>query len=832
VNNARELVRSIGRPLVAAGMALTVMSRVSAQEVAMDAGHLAHAVDRLAVTGRVLYIAAHPDDENTRLLGYLANGRHLTVAYLSMTRGGGGQNLVGREQAEMLDVIRTEELLAARRLDGAQQRFTTVRDFGYSKSAKETLDTWDHDRALSDVVWVVRTFQPDVIITRFDEKPPNHGHHTASAILAREAFAAAADPARFPEQLALGATPWKATRLLHNIPNWRNEPPPEEALVLDVGAYDARLGLSYGELAALSRSKHQSQGFGVSGERGSVIERFVVVAGAPATKDILDGVPLGWDRFGEAAAPVGRALAEAQSLLLRDEPERALPPLLAARAALDTLADVPRVREARVAFGPVLAAVSGLFVRATSPQPVVVPGGSAAVDVEVVMRRPAGVTLTRLTFPDGTSQNVGDALAPNDRKTFKHDSAVPAGTAVSIPYWLVEPASPGHQNVDDPKQIGAPRSPAPLSVTAAFAARGGTFAIEVPVLYEWTDPVRGERLREVLVAPPATVTPTRLASMAANGQAAPVVIRVRAAKDTVKGSVSLPVPEGWRVDPVAIAVDLAKAGDEATARFSVTPKAGAAASALRPAIDVDGASWSVREDVIDYPHIPMQVVLQPALLKVVPLAVSVPVGLIGYIEGSGDTVADDLQHLGMRVELLDDEALRSADLSRFHAIVVGIRAFNTRATLRAQQDRLMRYVESGGTVVVQYNTQSRLGPLEGRVGPYPLEIGRGRVTDERAPMKVLVPGHELLTKPNAIGPSDFDGWVQERGLYFAETWDAKYTPIFSAADPDEKPLEGGLLFATYGKGRYVYTGLAFFRQLPAGVPGGYRLFMNLIGSSR
>jgi hypothetical protein len=264
----------------------------------------------------------------------------------------------------------------------------------------------------------------------------------------------------------------------------------------------------------------------------------------------------------------------------------------------------------------------------------------------------------------------------------------------------------------------------------------------------------------------------------------------------------------------------------------VTPPSKAAATALHPAIEIDGRAWSFKEYVIDYPHIPVQVVLQSAQVRVVPLDAKVPDGVIGYVEGSGDTVADDLAHLGIRVELLDDEALRSSDLSRFHAIVVGIRAYNTSDTLRSQHERLMRYVENGGTVVVQYNTQSRLGPLDGRIGPYPVEIGRGRVTDERATMNVLAPSHELLTSPNTIGPADFEGWIQERGLYFAEKWDSHYTPVFTSADPDEKPLEGSLLFATYGKGRYVYTGLAFFRQLPAGVPGAYRLFLNLIGPAR
>ncbi len=793
----------------------------------MDAGHLAHAVDRLGSTARVLYVAAHPDDENTRLLAYLANVRHVTAAYLSMTRGGGGQNLVGPDLAELLDVIRTEELLAARRIDGAQQRFTRMRDFGYSKSAKETLEIWGHDRALADVVWVIRTYQPDVIVTRFDEKPPNHGHHTASAILAREAFAAAADPAQFPEQLRDGVKPWQATRLVHNYPSWRDEPPPAGALSLDVTGYDARLGLSIGELAALSRSQHRSQGFGVSADRGATTERFVHLAGKPATKDILDDVVMGWERFGAKGARVSRALEDARAKLSRDEPERALPSLLAARAALADLPDEPRVRDAMAALEPVLAGAAGLFARATAPIPLVVPGKSTKVSVELVLRRPAGLTLSRVTFPDGSTEDVKATLVTGDKKVIDHDTVVAAATPLSIPYWLSAYGDSPEKR--DSPHVGQPRDPAPLAVTASFAAKDGTFDLKLPVVYAWTDPARGERVREVLIAPPATVTPVRAASMSLNGKPAPVVLRVRAAQDGVKASVSLPVPAGWKVEPPSVPVELAKAGDEATARFAVTPAAGAASSVLTPVLD--GSGPAVREDVLDYAHIPLQDVMQSARVRVAPLVAEIPTGVIGYIEGSGDSVADDLAHLGMRVELLDDDALRNADLSRFHAIVVGIRAFNTRAAVRAQQERLMRYVEDGGTVVVQYNTQNQLGPLEGRVGPYPLTIGRGRVTDERATMTPLVPDHELLTRPNAIGPSDFDGWVQERGLYFAETWDAKYTPILSAADPDEKPLEGSLLFAKHGKGRYVFTGLAFFRQLPAGVPGAYRLFLNLIGTA-
>ena len=795
----------------------------------MDAGTLAHAIDRLGVTARVLYVAAHPDDENTRLLAYLANARHATAAYLSMTRGGGGQNLIGREQAQLLDVVRTEELLSARRIDGAQQRFTRMRDFGYSKTAEETFRIWGHDEALSDVVWVIRTFQPDVVITRFDENPPNHGHHTASAILAREAVAAAADPAKFPEQLGRGASLWKVTRLLRNVPNWRNEPPPQGALVLDVNAYDARLGMSYGELSARSRSQHKSQGFGASGDRGPANESFVTLAGDAPEEDLLDGVALGWDRFGDPGRSVERALKAARAALDIDHPERAVPSLLEAHRALDAVPDGPRARDARAGIERAIAAASGLFVRATSDAPFAVPGKPSKVTVEVVLRRPAELTLDRVVLPGGSKLEPGEALAVLKKKQVTGEIAVPADAPVSVPYWLAPSTAPGRNAVSDDRLIGEPEGPAALPVALEMKGAGRSFRLEVPLQYVWTDPVEGERVRDVLVAPPATVTPARDAVMFPNGRAHEVVVRVRASQDALEGDLVLPAPAGWTVDPAKATVKLAKSGDEASVRFEVTPPKDSSSVSVAPVIEVAGRKFGYREDVIDHPHIPMQVVLQPASVRLVPVSLTLPTGAIGYIEGSGDTVAADLADLGLSVTLLDDETLRSGDLGRFRAIVVGIRAYNTRDVLRSAHERLMRYVEDGGTAIVQYNTQSRVGPLAMPIGPYPLEIGRGRVTDETAAMTLLVPDDPLLTKPHKITAADFDGWVQERGLYFAETWDPKYVPLLSAFDRGEEPLKGSLLVAHHGKGRYVYTGLAFFRQLPAGVPGAYRLFLNLIG---
>ncbi len=812
--------------IVLAGAALTA---ARAAERGMHAGELAHELDRIRHTGRVLYLAAHPDDENTRLLAYVANARHLQAAYLAMTRGGGGQNLIGPEQGDLLDVIRTEELLSARRIDGALQRFTRMRDFGYSKTAAETLATWGHDDALADVVWVIRTFQPDVIITRFDENPPNHGHHTASAILAREAFEAAADPKRFPEQLGGGVQPWKCERLLRNHGSWREEPP-KDALVLDVGAYDPRLGLGYGELAAVSRSQHRSQGFGVAGQRGPLNEYFVPVAGSRPQQDILDGVDVGWTRFGAPAAPFAKALDDAHAALDRDYPERAIPALVGAHAALDALPDVPRVRDARRSLERLIAACAGLFVRATAATPIGVPGGTVQIDVELVQGRPAGVELRRVVFPGVPPVEGGGALAVNERKTFSQPVPLPADVPVTLPYWLAVPGTPGRHAVSEPRLLGQPEGPPALAVQVELRAGGRDLALEVPVVHAWTDPVLGERERPFVIVPPVTVTPARDAVMLPGGRGGTLSLAVRAGRDDVRGELVLtPIPAGWDVTPPSRPFALAKAGDAAMVEFVVkAPSSGDPAVTIAPVATVDGRTWSFRETTIDYPHIPVQLVLQQPKVRLVPLSIRLPDGLIGYVQGSGDTVADDLAHVGLRVETLSDETLRAGDLDRFAAIVVGIRAYNTREAVRAAHPRLMDYVERGGTVVVQYNTNSRIGPMQAPVGPFPLEIGRDRVTDETAAIVPLKSDHPMLRVPNEIGPADFAGWVQERGIYFASRWDERYEPLFAIADPGEEPSNGSTLVARHGKGRYVYTGLAFFRQLPAGVPGAYRLFVNLL----
>jgi LmbE family N-acetylglucosaminyl deacetylase len=813
------------------------MARAAA-EPAPTAGALAHALDRVATTGRVLYIAAHPDDENTRLLAYLANVRHLDVGYLAMTRGGGGQNLIGGEQGALLDVIRTEELAAARRLDGARQFFTRMRDFGFSKRADETLATWGHDAALADVVRVIRTFQPDVIITRFDELPPNHGHHTASAILAREAFAAAADPARFADQLREGVRPWQADRLLYNVARAGNAPvpgsppTPDDAIELDIGGYDPRLGLEIGELAALSRSQHKSQGFGVAAERGPLIEHFVGLAGHKPVHDPLDGLALGWQRYGAAAEATAQAIGVAQRALERDHPERAVPALLRARdelarlAAQPALRDDPRLRDARRALDDVVLAAAGVYARATAARPIAAPGTTVDVTIELVARA-VPITVARVELPGAPPRTPGTALGAGHRDTIALAVALPAGAPPSVISWLRRPPAPGHYTLDDARQIGAPGQPAALTASVELAIAGHAIQLALPVVHAWTDPVHGERVRPFLVVPPATVTPVRDAVMVP-GKTAAVELVVRAGRDGLAARVELAVPPGWTVSPASHDVALARLGDQLTLRFDVSPGAHAEAGDATPVVRIGDAAWSLREDTIDLPHIPLQLVLRPAAIRLVPLAIRIPAGRVGYVRGSGDSIAADLAHVGFVVDDLDDAALRTGNLERYATIILGIRAYNTRAAVRTAHPRLMAYVERGGTLIVQYNTLA----LDGPIGPFPLALGRGRITDETAAPRMLDPRDPLLTTPNRITAADFDGWVQERGIYFGATWDARYRPVLRFSDPGEAPLDGALLVAPHGKGRYIYTGLVLFRELPAGVPGAYRLFANLIAGGR
>ncbi|QRN94727.1 PIG-L family deacetylase [Archangium violaceum] len=817
----------------ALAMSLGVWSTALAQPTRQPhAGELAAGIRRLGVVGSVLYVAAHPDDENTRLLAFLAGGRGLRAGYLSMTRGDGGQNLIGTEQDELLGLIRTHELLAARRIDGAEQLFTRARDFGYSKSADETLRIWGRDEVLADVVLAIRRFQPDIIITRFTTKPPNHGHHTSSAILAEAAFTAAADPARYPEQLG-ELKPWKADRLLNNAATWNLKPDADMSgyLALDVGGYDPLLGRSWGEISAESCSQHKSQGFGVPAERGTQLEYFTSLAGTKPKSDLFEGLELTWRRW-SGTEQVVRTIDEAVNGFDARAPHRSIPALLRVHEALSALPDsnpwkALKLRETEA----LVAACAGLFLEARAAEESAVPGGKVALNLVALNRSPAALRLVGVTLPGGESVAAGADLADNKPFKLSRPVAIPGDARISTPYWLRKSVSGGLYTVDEPDRalVGRPEGEPALTVTFAYEVGGKRFTVVRPVVHAWTDPVRGELYRAFEIVPAVTATLERDVLMFPNGTAQSVAVVLAAGKADAAGKVRLEVPKGWRAEPAEVPFQLAARGDERTVRFQVTPPQGASERGrLRVVVDSGGRSESWRVRTVTHEHIPPLAVRQPSEAALVPFTLATKVRRLGYIPGPGDRVAESLAAVGYEVTQLPEERLASEKLERFEAILVGVRAFNANPRLALHHERLMKYVEQGGRLLVQYNTNSRVGPLNASVGPYPLEIGRDRVTDETAAMTPVDPNHPLLKGPNRLVPADFEGWVQERGLYFASKWDERYKPVFAMNDVGEEPLRGGLLVARHGKGTFVYTGLAFFRQLPSGVPGAYRLLANLL----
>lgn len=802
---------------------------------AQDAAQLHMALEKLPVTGSVLYVAAHPDDENTAMLTWLENEKRVRAGYLSLTRGDGGQNLIGDEQGDVLGVIRTQELLAARRIDGAEQFFTRAVDFGYSKSADETLAKWGREETLGDVVRVIRTFQPDVIIMRFPTTGEGrHGHHTASALLAVEAFEAAADPQRFPEQLGI-LVPWKTKRLYWNYFSWTAPPAGEAAkefIAVDLGAYNALLGRSYTELAGESRTMHKSQGFGSAERRGTSLNYLKLIAGEPAATDILEGVDLSWKRI-----PGGAAVGEILEQVHRDHdpstPVASLPGLLKARAAVTRLCAVPPAGSRGILLhkarelDEAIRSCAGLWLEAIATRPVLSPGDSLRIEVTAINRSSAVLQATGLRSDAlAMKSRIDTLLAKNRPVTVPLLSIVPASLdwRTTQPYWLREPAEEGRHRVADPVLIGTPGEESPLEVTVVVTVSGQTIEYALPVLYRWVDRVRGELYRPVAIAPEVTLELGEPVALFPDASGRPVRLRLEARR-AIRGSARLRLPAGWRSAPAAQDVAL-EPGQPMDIVFEVTP--GPGGGMLQAEFIAGERTFTRGMVVVDHPHIPIQTLFPAATARAVRLDLARVGESVGYVMGPGDDVPAALAQAGYRVTLLGDDELAAADLSRFDAIVTGVRAYNAREALKRNARRLLDYVQAGGTLVVQYNTADRT--LQADFAPYRLELGRDRVTVEEAPVERLDPASPLLDTPNRLTDADFDGWVQERGLYFASEWGPEYRAVLAAADPGEKPAAGGLLWAQYGKGIFIYTGYAFFRQLPAGVPGAYRLFVNLVSA--
>ena len=797
----------------------------------MSGGEIQLALQKLNVLGRVLYIAAHPDDENTNLMALWANGSLYDAAYLSITRGDGGQNLIGPELRERLGVIRTEELLAARRVDHAKQFFSRAIDFGFSKTAEETMRIWDHDKILSDVVWAIRKCRPDVIVTRFSpEDQLTHGHHTASAILAREAFEAAGDPKRFPEQLAF-VKPWRPKRLVWNTSPFffknRNLPfDPTGLTVLEAGGYNPLLGKAYTEIAAASLSMHKSQGVGSPPRRGARKEYFKLLEGQPMTTALFEGIDTSWSRVPNSEA-VAAEIRQIISQFRPSDPAASVPELLKLRQALSGIKDDSWVPEKKAELDQIIAACLGLHVEASTTNETVTPGQTVTIKLEAINRCNIPVILQEVRCPlSGESMKIDSGLPANELVTKDLSCKIPENTPYSQPYWLRRPGTLGTFAVDDQQLIGLPENPPDLPVEIVLRVNGQELRYTLDGKYRTVDPVVGELRRQLVIAPPVFAKIADGALVFPTNQPKPVPVHVTAATGPVKGELKLAVPKGWEVDPTSIPIDLKGADAEMVATFTVKPPDQDSEGTLRAIVSIDGRDYSSERVRISYPHIGVQTLMPPAEVKLVRADIRKKGDRIGYIPGAGDDVPESLEQIGYSVKILNESDITAKNLAQFSAVVLGIRAYNTQDRISNWLPELFDYVKTGGVVIAQYNTLAELKTEQ--LGPYPLEISHDRVTDENAEVRILAPTHPLLTVPNKITSKDFEGWVQERGLYFPKKWDPAWTQILSCNDPKEKPLDGGLLVAKLGKGYFIYTSYSWFRQLPAGVPGAYRLFANML----
>lgn len=787
------------------------------------------ALDRLNVLGSALYIAAHPDDENTSVIASLSKGRILRTAYLSMTRGEGGQNLIGSEQGELLGILRTQELLEARAIDGGNQFFTRAIDFGYSKTSEETIRIWGRERIVGDIVWVIRNFRPDVIITRFSDSLGTHGNHTASAILAKEAFEAAGDPARFPEQLKR-VRPFRPKRLVFNVFRFGSSgmEPSAKAVGLDVGEYSPILGRSFSEIAGRSRSMHKSQGFGAAENRGANMQYFEPTSGDPAVNDLFDGIDVGWSRIPGGTA-VGTIIREARDSFDMSNPAAIIPKLLEAYRELKKLSGDPWIEVKQQELMEVILGCSGTWIEANAADYSASPGQRVSVATTVISRSDEPISLHSVGYPfSDRDSSLGISLTNNRPVRVNFTIGLPSDLKYSQPYWLVNKTTNGSYSVEDKSVISRPEND-PFLVSVALEIRGERFVVDVPLQYKWVDPVQGELTRTFVVVPPVSVRLTEPVYVMTGTSTKQVRALLAAVGAASKGTVRLEVPAGWSVIPARHSFNLGSKGDEVSVDFQVEAKSNDASDgAIRAVVETDGISDSRGMVTIQYPHIAPQSVFPEATAKLLRIQMANRNGTIGYIAGSGDGIPAALVQLGYTVKSLSDEDLESADFRELNAIVAGVRAYNTRPRLRAQQQRIMEYVRGGGKYIVQYVTRQRADAEN--LGPYPFNVSRDRVTVEWAPVEFLDESHPILNTPNKITGEDFKGWVQERGLYFADEWDARYEVVLSSRDPGESAKKGGLLFTRFGKGVYIYNAYSLFRQLPAGVPGAYRLLVNLISA--
>ena len=795
---------------------------------AQNSGSIYRQLEKLNFLGSMLYVAAHPDDENTALISHFSNHVHAHSAYLSLTRGDGGQNLIGTELREMLGVIRTNELIQARKIDGGNQFFSSAIDFGYSKHPKETLKIWDKTQILGEVVQRIRSFQPDIIIHRFDHRTPGrtHGHHTSSALLSHQAFSLTNDPNSYPEQLTT-LKPWQVRRQFFNTSWWfygsreRFEKADKiNLLALEIGNYDALKGISNSEIAAASRSSHKSQGFGSSPSLGARTEYIELVNGdRPASNDPFEGINTTWTRL-EGGEKIGKLVTQALEEFDFKAPQKSVPLLVDIHQAIKGLSPSVWKNRKLKAVKALIKSCAGLTLQLNSDSAYGIAGENLKINFNSVHQSEQEINIKKIG-----SRQLNKTLSSNIayKKTLQYSLEKTLGS----PYWLLEKGSLGVFKIKDKSLIGQPETPA-LSLPIELTINGTTIVFEETINYRINDPVRGEVITPFYTLPQLGINFEKEVNLYPNDSAQTIRLEVTNYGQRFEGEVELCFPNGWTIDQAKKKVSLNERGASAFVSYQLSPTAKAESGLMGPLVHVNGKtmdkSFSVKE--INYEHIPKQYVSQPSEAKLVRLDLTLPNKKVGYIMGAGDLVQTNLQAIGFPVTSIDIESISQEELNQFDTILVGIRAFNVLESLKYKNQLLFDFAAQGGTLIVQYNTSRRMQTKE--ILPYPIELSRDRVTDENSRVRILEPKHAAFNSPHKISAKDFEGWVQERGLYFANNWDPKITPLLGMNDEGESEKLGSLLVAPHGNGTVVYTGLSFFRELPAGVPGAYRLLLNLI----
>lgn len=801
-----------------------------------NASKIYESITKLNFLGSVLYIAAHPDDENTRLISYMSNHIKARTAYLSITRGDGGQNLIGSEIRELLGVIRTQELLAARRIDGGEQMFTRANDFGYSKHPDETLDIWNKEDVLSDVVWAIRKFKPDVIINRFNHTTAGktHGHHTSSALLSMEAFDVSNDKSKFQNQIKEVGI-WKAKTLYFNTHWWFygsrekfEEVDKNNMISFDIGVYYPQKGLSNNEMASIASSQHLSQGFGRLATRGSNKEYIVYIKGDfPKDKTtVFSGIDTSWNRI-KGGQAIGEILYNVEKNFNFRDPYVHLSELMKAYQLIQSIEDTHWKTIKTKEIKSIIEACLGLYLEVSSNTSSASNGSKVILNIEALNRSNIALELVSYTIStNSVTTQKSKSLEPNINLNIKDTITLSNNLKNTTPYWLESKGTLGMYKVDNQNLIGLPETPRSLTVDFNLIIKNTPITITKNVVYRYSKPDKGELYRPFEIIPEVSVKIAEKVIIFENDKQKEIPVTIKAGRDNLEGFVSMDYPKDWSVYPDKQKFSIANKGQGQTLLFIVTPPKFQSEGKLIPKVNIEGKIYSKELVEINYSHIPFQTVLLPSESKIVRLDIQKRGENIGYIEGAGDTVPESLRQIGYNVIIIKPEDITPESLSKFDAIVVGIRAYNIVDELKFKQQILFDFVKYGGNMIVQYNTSRRI--KVDHIAPYDLKLSNDRVTDENAEVRLLNPEHELLNYPNKITAKDFEGWTQERGLYFPNEWSSEFTPILSMNDAGETPKDGSLLVAKYGKGYFIYTGLSFFREFPAGVSGAYRLFANML----